>query len=149
MKIYLSDNGVELLKKLEGFRAKMYLDSAGKPTIGYGTLIDTTDEQKYLAHGISKDEAELLLRQDVHEAEIEASSMIGVTLNQNQQDAIIIFIYNIGARAFKFSTIRKVINHNPKNPVIRSQFMRWIYVNSKVNEGLKNRRTQEADLYFS
>ena len=33
---HISSNGVNLVKSLEGFRAKAYLDSARIPTIGYG-----------------------------------------------------------------------------------------------------------------
>ena len=49
----IPDRIVKLVKAHEGFRAKPYRDTAGKLTIGYGTLLED---------GITEEEAELLLR---------------------------------------------------------------------------------------
>jgi lysozyme len=51
---------LEQLKKHEGFRSKPYYCTAGKLTIGYGRNLDDV--------GITKDEAEELLLNDVREA---------------------------------------------------------------------------------
>ena len=53
-------NLIEQLKEHEGFRSKPYLCTAGKLTIGYGRNLDDV--------GISKDEAEELLMNDIRAA---------------------------------------------------------------------------------
>jgi lysozyme len=37
---------IESIKKHEGFRAESYKDHLGNPTIGYGTLLPLTDDEK-------------------------------------------------------------------------------------------------------
>ena len=49
----LTNELIEEVKREEGFVAKVYLDTKGKQTIGYGTLLED---------GITEAEAELLLR---------------------------------------------------------------------------------------
>ena len=58
-----SQNGLELLKKLEGFRAKTYRDAAGILTVGYGHVVKRGDG---IPDGdvISTIKADDLLRQD-------------------------------------------------------------------------------------
>ena len=74
-------------------------------------------------------------------------------LTQNQFDALVSFVYNEGEGNFKQSTLLKRVNENPSNPEIRDAFMMWTKVTvngQKVDSaGLKNRRTAEADLYFT
>ena len=73
----------------------------------------------------------------------------GVTLNQNQFDALVSFAYNIGNNeAFASSTLLKKVKINPKDPTIRDEFMRWIHINGVVSPCLVNRRRREADYYF-
>lgn len=52
---------VSLIKKHEGYRDKLYQCTAGKMTIGYGRNIED--------RGISKDEAALMLANDIAECE--------------------------------------------------------------------------------
>ena len=48
------------LKREEGFRSNIYLDSEGYWTIGYGRLLETA-----LGGGISREEGEFLLKNDL------------------------------------------------------------------------------------
>jgi GH24 family phage-related lysozyme (muramidase) len=46
------------------------------------------------------------------------------------------------------STLLKIIKGNPNNlEEIRKQFMRWIYADGKVLEGLRRRREAEVEVY--
>ena len=62
----LSSAGLELVKKSEGFRGKVYLDVAGLPTIGYG---DRLVHPECYPDGICETQAEVILLWDAHEAE--------------------------------------------------------------------------------
>ena len=73
----------------------------------------------------------------------------GVTLKQQQFDALVSFTYNVGTGAFSTSTLLAKVRVNPNDPTIRDEFMRWVYVNGVVSQGLVNRRQAEADYYFS
>ena len=85
-----STNGLELLKKLEGFRAKPYADSGGKMTVGYGHLIVPGDGVA-VKDIINTFKAFELLEHDVKEI----VGSIGATNNMTQEefDALVISKY--------------------------------------------------------
>jgi lysozyme len=145
----ISKKGIDLIKSFEGFEPKMYLDSAGLPTIGYGTLIDEADEKCLLTATINEVAAESLLINDVSKYEARIAPMIKVPLSQNQYDAIISFAYNVGTTALRKSTLLTKINIDPNDPTIESEFTKWVFAGGKKIKGLMNRRLKEAELYSS
>ena len=86
-----TDELVEEVKREEGFVAKVYLDTKGKQTIGYGTLLED---------GITEAEAELLLRHrlDLMAEELERSRIGDVykNLQPNARRAVLNMAYNMG-----------------------------------------------------
>lgn len=143
-----SEKQIEKIKLSEGFKPKMYKDAVGKPTIGYGTLIDTEAEHYLLTAVITKEEADKLLRKDVEKMIDIIAPKIKVALSQNQIDAIISFVYNLGTGNFLSSTLLKKINLNPYDPNIQNEFLRWNKAGKKVLAGLTKRRKEESELYF-
>lgn len=143
----ISKNGLDIIKYFEGFKAKMYLCPAGLPTIGYGTLIDTVSEQYLKGITINESQATDLLKADCAFFEKSIDKYVIKPLNQNQFDALVCFIYNVGPDNFRKSTMLKKININPSDPTIKDEFMKWNRAGGKVLKGLTNRRTMEADLY--
>ena len=69
-------------------------------------------------------------------------------LTDNQYSAICSFAYNVGVPRFRTSTLRRMINANPNNPLIRNEFMKWVNKGTPFERGLTRRRQAEADLYF-
>lgn len=105
-----SQRGIELIKQYEGLELEAYQDIAGVLTIGYGhTGSDVRPGMR-----ISKNDAEELLRRDLRPREFAVSQLAGVGLNQNEFDALISFIYNVGVRAFERSTARKRLNRGDR-----------------------------------
>jgi lysozyme len=141
--------GIILIEEFEGFREKMYKDAVGLPTIGYGTLIDTAEEEYLKTAIITKTEARQLLQKELVHIEKKLAVLVLKPINQNQYDAIVSFCYNLGTQAFRNSTLLKKINIDPNDPTIRTEFLKWVRAGEKILEGLKRRRTAEADLYFS
>lgn len=144
-----SKNLVELIKKFEGFRPKPYLDIVGIPTIGYGSTfypdgkkVSTSDRP------INESTGESLLLSAASKFENVINSLVKKKINQNQFDALVSFIFNIGPTAFKKSTILRKINLNPSDPSIREEFLRWNKSGGKVINGLTMRRNLESNLYF-
>lgn len=88
------------VKQGEGLKLQLYKDSLGYLTIGYGRLLDPAK-----GGGISKDEAEYLLANDLRRAEREAESLPAyLDLSPARQAVLIEMTFNLGAdgvKAFK------------------------------------------------
>jgi lysozyme len=141
-------NGILLIEQFEGFRAKMYKDAVGLPTIGFGTLIDSEEEKHLLTATITKEQAEALLRKELVLIENKLKVMVTNPISQNQYDALVSFAYNLGVNNLKSSTLLKKVNANPADKTIAAEFMKWTHAGGKVLKGLEIRRKAEADLYF-
>lgn len=68
-------------------------------------------------------------------------------LKQNQYDALVSLIYNIGYKAFSSSTIRKFVAENKPASEIERAFGMWKKSGDQVLPGLVLRRKSEAELY--
>ena len=151
----VSDAGIDLIKSFEGFRAQMYNDPVGHCTIGYGTLLHTGNcdgrpaEQPY-ASGIDEARASELLRQRVAEFQQVVNDGVSVPLNQNQNDALVSFVYNIGGAAFGSSTLLRVLNEG-KYDQVPVEMRKWTKArkDGQVVElpGLVKRRAAEGELF--
>ena len=93
-----SDALVTVLKKMEGFSAKPYWDYA-QYTVGYGTKCPDDKLAEYQANGITREEAEALLVNELKKTEKainEFTATYGLVLKQNEFDALVSFSYNCG-----------------------------------------------------
>jgi len=140
----ISDAGLALIKTFEGFRANSYICPAGVWTIGYGH----TGSEIKAGLKITEREAELTLRKDIKQFEDVVLQKIKIPLNQNQFDALVSFVFNIGSGAFSESTLLKRLN-NKEDPdtVARTEMPRWNKGGGRVLEGLKRRREAEVELF--
>ena len=74
--------------------------------------------------------------------------MVTCDLNQNQFDALVSWVYNLGPANLQASTLLKVLNAGDYAGV-PAQIMRWNKAGGKVLEGLTRRRQAEADLFVN
>lgn len=148
----ISGSGLDFIKTHEGFRSRMYLDSAGLPTIGYGHLIKQ-NETDLLTATLSEEQAATILQQDTQQAQTVVNSQIYATLTQPQFDALVSLVFNIGQGNFSGSTVKGRINGNYSASDIKEAWSRWnkVTVNGQLvfNQGLANRRNDEIELYFT
>ena len=145
----LSNDGMQLLKELEGFRSKPYLDGAGVPTIGYGSTYYKNGTRVSMNDvAISQFEATELLEDLLVHYVRTIDCYTRDDIKQHEFDALVCFAYNVGDGAFKKSTLLKKINANASAEEIKEQFLRWVNVNGKPDKGLRNRRLKEINLYF-
>jgi len=137
----------DLIKKYEGYSGIAYLCPARVPTIGWGSTMYDNGKKVQMGDVISKARAEELL---VYEVEHFANHIrrLDLGLNQNQFDAIVSLVYNIGITAFRKSTILRLICKNPNDRDIAVQFGRWVHGGGKMLPGLVKRRKDEMELYF-
>lgn len=135
--------GIALIKSFEGFSPLEYTCIAGKRTIGYGHVLDV--EESYIA-GVSEAKAEELLSKDLKHAENIVRSKVVVPLKAHQFDALVSFVFNVGAGNFSRSMLLRLLNEG-KYEEIPSQLMRWVYVNGALSAGLMRRRHAEAEMF--
>lgn len=141
----LSEQGLALIKEVEGLRLEAYLDGGGVPTIGYG---HTGPDVRIGMSPITEMEADELLRLDVVEAENDVDAFVTVPLTQCQYDALVSFFYNLGAKQLKNSTTLKVLNEG-HYAEFTQWMMKWNKDNGKVVAGLTNRRKKERELFLA
>ena len=136
----------DLIKKFEGLRLTSYYCPAGHKTIGYGHVIKPYDR---IVDRITEQQAEKLLEQDVREAENTLHKYCNVPLTENQQAALISFIFNCGGDAFRSSTLRQKLNRGEYGNAA-NELPRWIHTKGKVKlQGLVKRRAIERSLFLS
>lgn len=140
---HITQNGIDLIKRFEGFSATVYICPAGYPTIGYGHVVKEGED---FSKGISESQAENLLRQDAQIAERAVLRLITVPLTDGQFDALVSFTYNLGGGALQRSTLRRVINRG-EHPEVPRQLMRWVWADGRKLKGLIRRREAEAILF--
>lgn len=145
-----SQRGKAAIKGYEGLRLAPYLCSAGKPTIGYGcTSYENGKAVTMQDSAIDMPRAESLFEFKVAQFERELDRLVKVTLNQNQLDALMSFIFNFGASALAQSTLLRLINLGKADEAMTAkEFDRWINANGKPVEGLKKRRAAEKALFL-
>ena len=136
-----SAEGIALIKKFEGCELKAYQCSAGVWTIGYGHTKDVVEGME-----ITQEQAEQMLVDELHEYESYINKYVTVALSQNQFDALVSWVYNLGPANLSASTMLKVLNSGEYEDV-PAQMKRWNKAGGKVLEGLIRRREAEACLF--
>jgi lysozyme len=155
---------IDLIHGSEGFYTKLpngsyksYLDKLANPpvwTIYCGLTKGVTGETVWTV-----DQCEKAFSKEMSFYEDSIERMVTVPLNQNQFDALVSLVYNIGPgnpaakrakdkKGFYWSTLRKLINE-VKFDKCPEQFKRYIHSGGKVRAGLVTRRAKEAALFMT
>ena len=91
----ISDNLIESIKMHEGFSSTVYRCTSGVQTIGWGRAVDPDEE----GTGITEEEAEVLLKNDLERFEEFTKDVVGDTwhmLSQVRREALIEMCFNMG-----------------------------------------------------
>lgn len=134
-----SENGLEQLENREGRRETAYQDTKGIWTIGVGH----TGPDVY--HGLVWTDQQILdaLRKDVKLCEDTINLYCVNPLTQNQFDALVSFVFNIGVTAFRTSTVLRRLNQGDYMGAALAMLM-W-----EKNKELVPRREQEYNQFIS
>lgn len=135
-------NGLTLIKEFEGLRLQAYQCPADIWTIGYGHTADVSANDV-----ITEEDALFFLRQDVTESERAVNQLVHVPLTQNQFDALVSFVFNLGVGSFRTSTLLKKLNARDYDGA-EQEFGRWVHAGGKTNSGLVRRRAAEIELFL-
>ena len=134
--------GLALTKLFESCRLAAYQDVAGRWTIGYGH----TGPEVVSGLTWTQAQADAQLVKDIAWAQSVVNSTITEPINQNQNDALVDFVYNVGSGNFISSHLRIFVNEGEFAQAAQ-QFGLWIHAGGVEEEGLVRRRAAEVALF--
>jgi lysozyme len=137
-----SEEGLDFIERVEGVRYTSYLDTGGVWTNGVGH----TGPEVVKGMKATPEQVGAWLMEDVKEAEDAVNKYVKVALTQNQFDALVSFVFNVGEYAFYKSTMLRLLNTGSYKEA-SEQFGRWVKDNGKTINGLVKRRAAEAALF--
>ena len=141
----LNETGHRALELREGLRLKPYLDTQGVPTIAMGNTFYLDGKKVTMKdNALTLIEAKTLARSVADIFANKVDYLVTSNINQNQFNALVSLAYNIGIHGFRKSTVLKLVNKNPNDPMISQAFMMWT-----KNKELIGRRQSEVNQYFS
>lgn len=147
---FLSDAGARFIAEFEGFRGRLYDDAAGHCTIGYGHLVHhgpcNGSEPAELRRGITRERGLELLQADAERAADTVRRKVTVPLDQQQFDALVSFVFNVGGGGFANSTLLRELNAGDYDAVA-PQLARWVKAGGQTLAGLVRRRAAEGRLF--
>lgn len=146
----VSDKLIDFIKSWEGFSAIPYRDEVNVLTLGYGM----TGEEMQGISEVTEEEATSMLKDWINKkyAPVIKSDLDskGISLTQNEFDALVSMSYNVGTGGLLGSTLYKnVVVGIRDNVTITSNFQAWSMAGGQRLEGLYRRRTKEAAMFLS
>ena len=147
MRLTISDEGISLIKRYEGYKTTPYRCPAGLYTVGYGHLIGNglqlPDEWN---RTFSLGEIDELLRTDLARFERGVLRYCTVYITQSQFDATVSFSFNLGLGVLQRSTLRQKLNRGDYDGASK-EFLKYTRAGGKVLKGLVRRRQAEYNLF--
>jgi len=142
-----SNVGLDLIASFEGTRTRAYDDGVGVWTIGIGTTVYPNGTKVKKGDSCTLDQAKSYFAHDLKRFETTVNNLVKVPLSQNQFDALVSLVYNIGSGNFASSTLLKKLNAKDYAGAAE-QFPRWNKGGGKVMKGLVRRRDAERALFL-
>lgn len=152
-----SANGRKFIESYEGLILQAYDDVNdqivpaggevhGTLTIGYGHTNAAGPPTVNIGDVITKDQADQILSNDLHKVENQVSSLVKVSLTQNQFDALVSFQFNTGALG-KSSALVFLNQGNYAEAADRLTL--YVYSKGKLMAGLQKRRQAEKQIFLT
>jgi lysozyme len=138
----ITQDGLDFIQDVEGCKLFAYLDTGGVWTIGVGH----TGPEVVKGLTCSMEQALQWLKEDSEEAQEAVRQSVDGLLTQNQFNALVSFVFNVGVNAFKKSTMLKLINKGDFDGAAK-EFTKWNKDNGKEILGLSKRRILEQSVF--
>ena len=142
----ISPKGIEMICRFEGLQLYAYDDGVGVWSIGFGTIVYPSGTRVRKGDICTLEQAKFFMSHDLKKFEHAVDQAVKVSIDQNQFDALVSLTYNIGAGAFRNSTLLKKLNVGDYHGA-SAQFDVWNKASGRVLQGLVNRRTVERTLF--
>lgn len=136
-----SENGIKFIEGNEGLRLQAYKDVAGIWTDGYGNTHNVIPGST-----ITQAKAESDLLTNIAGSEYVVNTVVKVVLTQNQFDALVDFVFNLGSGNFQSSTLLRKLNAGDFSGAAL-EFPKWNHAGGVVVAGLTTRRLAEQHLF--
>jgi lysozyme len=157
---YLPESGINLIKEFEGCNLHAYPDprTGGKPiTIGWGATKKLDGSNWQLGEIITQVQADEMLITQLEKDYLPPLQKIPSwdDLTTNQKGAILSFGYNLGANFYNasgFSSISRLLKNSDiwsDTKEVTRIFSLYCNPGSTVADGLRRRRTREAQLWLT
>jgi GH24 family phage-related lysozyme (muramidase) len=128
----------------------LHNDPANHASIGFGHLIHlgplNGSEPEEFRHGISREQALELLRNDLANAETQVNERVTVPLKPHQFEAMVSFVFNVGRGNFADSDLLARLNAGDYDSV-PGEMRRWVFAGGRPFLGLIRRRQREGTLF--
>lgn len=140
------ETGLNLIKGYEGLRLSAHYAPSEEWAVGYG-------HTSTARHGmtVTEGDAERLLREDIKPIERILQETVRAPLNQNEHDALVSLLFNIGEDNWKRSTVLRKLNAGDKLGAAHA-FELWnkamIEGELVTLDGLVRRRAAEKSLFL-
>lgn len=118
-----------------------YQDVVGIWTIGYGHT-----HQVHAGMICTLAQAQQWLAEDVQGSEYAVNRMVTVPVNQNQFDALVDFVFNLGSGALGGSTLFRKLNQGDYTGAA-AEFPKWNHAGGRIVNGLTRRRNAEQAFF--
>lgn len=138
----ITQEGLDFIQDVEGCKLFAYLDTGGVWTIGVGH----TGPEVVKGLTCTMEQAMQWLKEDSEEAQEAIRQSVEGLLTQNQFNALVSFVFNVGVDAFKKSTMLKLINKGNFDGASK-EFTKWNKDNGKEILGLTKRRLLEQAIF--
>jgi lysozyme len=140
----LSKRGAALIAEFEGFRSAPYRDAVGVWTIGYGSTRGVGPNTP----PVTREQALARMMREIDETYGAAVNALGVPLNQNQFDALVSFVYNVGPGGISpTTTVGKRLRARDMRGAADA-LLAWNKAGGRVLPGLTRRRHAERALFL-
>ena len=142
----ISPAGIAAITSYEGQRLTAYPDpgTGSMPwTIGVGHTGGVMP-----CDVITAEQSDAFLRADLGSAEAAVNRLVTVPISQDQFDALVSFVFNLGAGALHSSMLLRMLNAGDW-PGAADQFLRWTMAAGRVLPGLVKRRISERTMFLT
>ena len=137
-----SKQGMALTEQFESCRLVSFKPTPTDPwTIGWGHTKGVEEGQT-----CSQEQADQWLLDDVGDAENAVNQLVKGGLTQEEFDALVDFVFNVGVDAFASSTMLRLLNEGDTEGAI-GEFDKWDHAGGVEVAGLLRRRQAERALF--
>lgn len=142
----VSSRGLALIKRFEGFRSRPYRDAVGVWTIGYGETRGVGPNTR----PVSEKEASQQLKRRVDRDYFPSVKALPTfrKLKQNQVDALVSFVYNVGPGGISSNTGVGRALRSGQFKLAADKLLDWDRAGGRALPGLTRRRREERQLFL-
>jgi lysozyme len=144
--MHVTEEGLALIRRFEGFRAEAYRCPAGVWTIGYGHTSQAGPPRVRPGMIMSEAEARRVLAGDVRIFAEDVRAALTREVSPEQFSALVSFAFNVGSGAFRRSSVLRAVNAGAFADVPQRLAL-WVKADGRTLEGLVRRRKAEGEMF--